>query len=152
MGLDCYVVHGNDREKDFTHEDDPRIKDVNLCGGMMSGYGANGSFRGKWYEPLVDELMQEDCIWHIEGEDAHITAQELKEQAQALADLLHAVESDAKEQDLLIDDGKTTLLPETIIYQTHHAVPYEYTYQEVKDLELLLRCASERGAVMLCWW
>ena len=152
MGLDCYVVHGNDRKKDFTHEDDPRIKDVNLCGGMMSGYGANGSFRGKWYEPLVDELMQEDCIWHIEGEDAHITAQELKEQAQALADLLHAIESDAKEQDLLIDDGKTTLLPETIIYQTHHAVPYEYTYQEVKDLELLLRCASERGAVMLCWW
>jgi len=152
MGLDCYVVHGNDREKDFTHEDDPRIKDVNLCGGMLSGYGADGSFRGKWYEPLVDELMQEDCIWHIEGEDAHITAQELKEQAQALADLLHAVESDAKEQDLLIDDGKTTLLPETIIYQTHHASPYEYTYQEVKDLELLLRCASERGAVMLCWW
>ena len=152
MGLDCYVVHGNDREKDFTHEDDPRIKDVNLCGGMMSGHGANGSFRGKWYEPLVDELMQEDCIWHIEGEDAHITAQELKEQAQALADLLHAIESDAKEQDLLIDDGKTTLLPETIIYQTHHAAPYEYTYQEVKDLEMLLRCASERGAVMLCWW
>ena len=152
MGLDCYIVHGNDREKGFTHEDDPRIKDVNLCGGMMSGYGANGSFRGKWYEPLVDELMQEDCIWHIEGEDAHITAQELKEQAQALADLLHAVESDAKEQDLLIDDGKATLSPETIIYQTHHASPYEYNYQEVKDLELLLRCASERGAVMLCWW
>ena len=152
MGLDCYVVHGNDREKDFTHEDDPRIKDINLCGGMLSGFGADGSFRGKWYEPLMDELMQEDCIWHIEGEDAHITAQELKEQAQALADLLHAVESDAKEQDLLIDDGKTTLSPETIIYQTHHASPYEYTYQEVQDLELLLRCASERGAVMLCWW
>tara|TARA_R100000995_G_scaffold11175_1_gene4580 strand:- start:1813 stop:2271 length:459 start_codon:yes stop_codon:yes gene_type:complete len=152
MGLDCYVVHGNDREKDFTHEDEPRIKDINLCGGMLSGHGANGSFRGKWYEPLVDELMQEDCIWHIEGEDAHITAQELKEQAQALADLLHAVESDAKEQDLLIDDGKTTLLPETIIYQTQHGSPYEYNYQEVKDLELLLRCASERGAVMLCWW
>ena len=152
MGLDCYVVHGNDREKDFTHEDEPRIKDINLCGGMCSGFGADGSFRGKWYEPLIDELMQEDCIWHIEGEDAHITAQELKEQAQALADLLHAVESDAKEQDLLIDDGKATLSPETIIYQTHHAAPYEYTYQEVQDLELLLRCASEFNARMVCWW
>ena len=74
----------------------------------------------------------------------------LKEQAQALADLLHAVESDAKEQDLLIDDGKATLSPETIIYQTRN--DWEYTYQEVQDLELLLRCASERGAVMLCWW
>ena len=145
MGLDCYVVHGNDRKKDFTHEDDPRIKDINLCGGMMSGYGADGSFRGKWYEPLVDELMQEDCIWHIEGEDAHITAQELKEQAQALADLLHAVESDAKEEERILEH-------DTIVYQTQHGSPYEYNYQEIKDLELLLRCASERGAVMLCWW
>ena len=144
MGLDCYVVHGNDREKDFTHEDDPRIKDINLCGGMMSGHGADGSFRGKWYEPLVDELMQEDCIWHIE-ENSYVSAKELKEQAQALADLLHSIEWDAREEEL-------TLEPDTIVYQTHHASPYEYNYQEVQDLELLLRCASERGAVMVCWW
>ena len=144
MGLDCYVVHGNDREKDFTHEDDPRIKDINLCGGMMSGHGADGSFRGKFYEPLIDELMQEDCIWHIE-ENSHVSAQELKEQAQALADLLLSIEWDAREEEL-------TLEPDTIVYQTHHASPYEYNYQEVQDLELLLRCASERGAVMVCWW
>jgi len=152
MGLDCYIVHSNDREKPFTAEDDPRIKDINLCGGMMSGHGADGSFRGKAYEPLMDELMGDDGIWHMPEDSFGVLPEWLKEQAQALADLLHAVESDAKEQDLLIDDGKTTLLPETIIYQTHHASPYEYTYQEVKDLELLLRCASERGAVMLCWW
>ena len=144
MGLDCYIKH-DDCETDFTYEDDPRIKNVNLIGGMMSGHGADGSFRGKWYEPLINELLETDYLWHIEGEDAHITAQELKEQAQALADLLHAVESDAKEEE-------RTLEHDTIIYQTHHAVPYEYTYQEVKDLELLLRCASERGAVMVCWW
>ena len=144
MGLDCYVVHGNDREKDFTHEDDPRIKDINLCGGMMSGHGADGSFRGKWYEPLMDELMEDDGIWHIE-ENSHVSAQELKEHAQALADLLHSIEWDAREEEL-------TLEPDTIVYQTHHASPYEYNYQEVQDLELLLRCASERGAVMLCWW
>lgn len=150
MGLDCYIKH-DDCETDFTYEDDPRIKNVNLISGMMSGHGADGSFRGKYYEPLMDELMQEDCIWHTE-ESIHIQTSELKEQAQALADLLHAVESDAKEQDLLIDDGKATLLPETIIYQTHHGSPYEYTYQEVKDLELLLRCASEFNARMVCWW
>ena len=151
MGLDCYIVHGNDRSKDFTSEDDPRIKDVSLCGGIMSGHGADGSFRGKWYEPLIDELLETDYLWHIEGEDAHITAQQLKEQAEALADLLHSVESDAKEQDLLIDDGKVTLLPDTIIYQTKR-MEAEYTYQEIQDLELLLRCASERGAVMTVWW
>ena len=144
MGLDCYVVHGNDRKKDFTHEDDPRIKDINLCGGMMSGHGADGSFRGKFYEPLIDELMQKDCIWHIE-ENSHVSAQELKEQAQALADLLHSIEWDAREEELPLE-------PDTIVYQTHHASPYEYNYQEVQDLELLLRCASERGAVMVCWW
>ena len=144
MGLDCYVVHGNDRGKDFTHEDDPRIKDINLCGGMFSNFGADGSFRGKFYEPLMDELMQEKGIWHIE-ENSHVPAQELKEQAQALADLLHSIEGDAREEEL-------TLEPDTIIYQTHNASPCEYTYQEVQDLELLLRCASERGAVMLCWW
>ena len=144
MGLDCYVVHGNDRGKDFTHEDEPRIKDINLCGGMMSGHGADGSFRGKFYEPLMDELMQEDCIWHIE-ENSYVSAQELKEQAQALADLLHSIEWDAREEEL-------TLEPDTIVYQTQHGSPYEYNYQEVQDLELLLRCASERGAVMVCWW
>ena len=143
MGLDCYIKH-DDCETDFTYEDDPRIKNVNLIGGMMSGHGADGSFRGKYYEPLMDELMQEDCIWHTE-ESIHIQTSELKEQAKALADLLHAVESDAKEEE-------RTLEHDTIIYQTHHAAPYEYTYQEVQDLELLLRCASERGAVMLCWW
>ena len=144
MGLDCYIVHGNDRSKDFTSEDEPRIKDVSLCGGIMSGHGADGSFRGKWYEPLIDELLETDYLWHIEGEDAHITAQQLKEQAEALADLLHSVESDAKHLE-------QTLEPETIIYQTRR-MEAEYTYQEIQDLELLLRCASERGAVMVCWW
>ena len=147
MGLDCYIVHGNDRDKDFTSEDEPRIKDVNLCGGMMSGHGADGSFRGKFYEPLIDDLMEDEYIWHLEADDelAHVTAQELKEQAEALADLLHAVESDAKEEE-------RTLEPDTIIYQTHHASPYEYNYQEIQDLELLLRCASEFNARMVCWW
>lgn len=144
MGLDCYIVHGNDRSKDFTSEDEPRIKDVSLCGGIMSGHGADGSFRGKWYEPLIDELLETDYLWHIEGENAHITAQQLKEQAEALADLLHSVESDAKHLE-------QTLEPETIVYKTDR-MEAEYTYQEIQDLELLLRCASERGAVMVCWW
>jgi hypothetical protein len=143
MGLDCYIVHSNDREKPFTAEDDPRIKDINLCGGMMSGHGADGSFRGKAYEPLMDELMGDDGIWHMPEDSFGVLPEWLKEQAQALADLLHAIESDAKEEE-------RTLSPETIIYQTRN--DWEYTYQEVQDLELLLRCASERGAVMLCWW
>jgi hypothetical protein len=108
MGLDCYIMH-NDCKTDFTSKNDPRIKDVSLCGGMMSGNGADGSFRGKWYEPLMDELMDEQYIWHID-ESIHVQACELKEQAQALADLLHSVESDAKHLE-------QTLEPETIVYK-----------------------------------
>ena len=143
MGLDCYVVHGNDRDKPFTHKDDDRIKDINLCGGMMSGDGSDGSFRGKVYEPLVAELMDEPDIWHLDGEDAHITSQELKEQADALGQLITAKLEDADELDEVLED-------DSIGYQ--HVWGNEYTFKEVCDLETLFRVASERGAVMTVWW
>jgi hypothetical protein len=144
MGLDCYMVHGNDRDKPFTHEDDDRIKNVNLCGGMMSGSGCDGSFRGKVYEQLVAELTEHPGgIWHLEGEDAHITSQELKEQADALCDLIFVRLQDADEEDRVLKD-------EDIIYQDEWGG--EYTYKEVSDLETLFRVASERGAVMTVWW
>tara|TARA_B100000513_G_scaffold39723_1_gene15110 strand:- start:354 stop:785 length:432 start_codon:yes stop_codon:yes gene_type:complete len=143
MGLDCFITHGNDRDKPFTHEDDDRIKDINLCGGMLSGHGADGSFRGKVYEPLVGELMDHPYLWHIEGEDAHITSQELKQQADALGQLITAKLEDAEWFEEVIED-------DTIIYQSKHG--YEYTFKEVCDLETLFRVASERGAVMTVWW
>ncbi len=143
MGLDCYIVHGNDRDKGFTSKDDNRIKDINLCGAMYSGNGANGSFRGKVYEPLVGELMEQPYLWHIEGEDAHITSQELKQQADALGQLITAKLEDAEWFEEVIED-------DTIIYQSKHG--YEYTFKEVCDLETLFRVASERGAVMTVWW
>ena len=143
MGLDCYKVHGNDRDKGFTHEDDDRIKDINLCGGMLSGSGSDGSFRGKVYEPLVGELMEHPYLWHIEGEDAHITSQELKQQADALGQLITAKLEDAEWFEEVVED-------DTIIYQSKHG--YEYTFKEVCDLETLFRVASERGAVMTVWW
>ena len=143
MGLDCYIVHGNDRDKGFTYEDDDRIKDISLCGGMFSGNGANGSFRGKVYEPLVGELMEHPYLWHIEGKDAHITSQELKEQADALGQLITAKLEDADELDEVVED-------DTIIYQSKHG--WEYTFKEVCDLETLFRVASEHGAVMTVWW
>ena len=67
MGLDCYVVHGNDHDKAFTSEDDERLKDIALCGGMLSGSGSCGSFRGKVYEPLIDDLMQHEGHEEVSG-------------------------------------------------------------------------------------
>ena len=149
MGLDCYIVHGNDRDKAFTSEDDERIKDIQLCGGMFSGGGNDGSFRGKVYDPLIQELSEGQHTWYIkQDEDNYIPSDTLKEQADLLSDLLTAVVSIVEEENETMDD-------DTIVYQTHKRFsPYEeeYTYKEVRDLETLLRVASERKAVMCVWY
>ena len=165
MGLDCYIVHGNDHDKPFTHEDDERLKDINLCGGMLSGSGSDGSFRGKAYEPLVDDLMSmsdenfHGCgIWHKEDDDdpPYVTSDELKAQAKILEAFLYEVraengvfantenpEDEATWLDMDIDD-------DNIVYNS--AYGHEYTYSEVKDLATLLGVAGKRGAVMHVWW
>jgi len=150
MGLDCYIVHGNDRDKAFTSEDDDRIENVQLCGGLFSGNGFDGSFRGKVYDPLIQELSEGQHTWYIdqEDEDAYIPSDKLKEQAELLSDLLTAVVSIIEEENETMDD-------DTIVYQTHKRFsPYEeeYTYREVHDLMTLLRVASERRAVMCVWY
>ncbi len=145
MGLDCYIVHGNDQDKAFTHEDDERLKNISLCGGMLSGSGSDGSFRGKVYEPLVDDLMETRGIWHKSENDTpdYVTSEELKEQADALADFIQAKVDFADEDGVVIGD-------DDIIYQIDNG--FEYTYREVWDLLTLLRVASERKAIMNVWW
>ena len=145
MGLDCYIVHANNRDEPFTYKDDERLKDINLCGGMLSGGGSDGSFRGKAYEPLLDELMNTSGIWHKDEDDDYIvTTDELKEQADILADFIQYTKDVSEEDGLELTD-------ETIIYITKDGWA-EYNYKEVKDLETLLRAASESKAVMHVWW
>jgi len=154
MGLDCYIVHGNDHDKPFTHEDDERLKDINLCGGMLSGSGSDGSFRGKAYEPLVDELMslsdenfEGQGIWHKceEYDDPpYVTSDELKAQAKVLEEFIQAKLEIIEEEGLTYDD-------DTIIYGSYEYFG-EYTLGEVKDLATLLGVAGKRGAVMHVWW
>ena len=153
MGLDCYIVHGNDHDKAFTHEDDERLKDISLCGGMLSGSGSDGSFRGKAYEPLVDELMSMSDenfhgqgIWHKceEYDDPpYVTSDELKAQAKVLEEFIQAKLEIIEEEGETYDD-------DTIVYQIKDWA--EYTYGEVKDLATLLGIAGKRGAVMHVWW
>ena len=153
MGLDCYIVHGNDHDKAFTHEDDERLKDISLCGGMLSGSGSDGSFRGKAYEPLMDELMSMSDenfhgqgIWHKceEYDDPpYVTSDELKAQAKVLEEFIQAKLEIIEEEGETYDD-------DTIVYQIKDWA--EYTYGEVKDLATLLGIAGKRGAVMHVWW
>ena len=151
MGLDCYIVHGNDRDKPFTHEDDERIKDVRLCGGLFSGGGSDGSFRGKVYDPIIQELSESKHTWYIDQvEDNFIPSDVLKEQADLLADLIQA------KVDLANEDEGRIIGDDDIIYTTSSKyTPYdgeEFTYKEIDDLMTLLRVAAERKAVMTVWW
>ena len=137
MGLDCYLVHGNDRDKPFTSEDAEEIKDVQLCGGMLSGGGSDGSFRGKIYEPFVDKVMGTQGIWHIpDEEDSYVTSDELKEQAEQIEKAISGY-----------DFNETISIPHP--WYDENA---EYAYKELKDLATLLHVAGSRGAVMLCWY
>ena len=141
MGLDCYIVHGNDRDKPFTHEDDERIKDVNLCGGMFSGYGNDGSFRGKVYDPLIQELSNGVHTWYIEqDEDNYIPTDILEQQADLLSGFIIDI----------TDEHDDKLKDTDIVHTSRHGE--EYTLKEVQDLETLLRVAAERKAVMTVWY
>jgi hypothetical protein len=50
MGLDSYF-----KIKKYETPDWKEL-DIHLCGGMMSGHGSDGSFRGKVYSNMIEEL------------------------------------------------------------------------------------------------
>jgi hypothetical protein len=60
MGLDTYAAHTPD-DIELTEEDIQAFKDANisLCGGIFSGGGNDGSFRGKVYSELIYEITGE---------------------------------------------------------------------------------------------
>ena len=149
MGLDCYIVHGNDRDKPFTHEDDERIKDVRLCGGLFSGGGSDGSFRGKVYDPIIRQLSEGKHTWYLDDHDDFIPSDVLKEQADLLAELIQAEVDLADEEGRVIgdDDIILTISDEYAYYHNE-----EFTYKEIDNLMTLLRVAAERKAVMTVWW
>ena len=139
MGLDCYIQID---DKAFEHED---IKDVNLCGGMFSGQGNNGSFRGKVYSPLMDHVLGQEGTWYHEGDEVSSSC-ELVRQAEALAQFLSAYSPGdrIKLDDRIIIDDETD--------EEHIFEGEEYSYDEVQDLETLLRVAGENGATLHSWW
>jgi hypothetical protein len=153
MGLDCYIVHGNDHDKAFTSKDSVLLEGISLCGGLLSGNGSDGSFRGKVYEPLVDDLMSmSDENFHGQGlwhkceeydDPPYVTSDELKAQAKVLEEFIQ-LKTD------IMKENSETYDYDTIIHTTRCG--WEYTYGEVKDLATLLGVAGKRGAVMHVWW
>ncbi len=60
MGLDNYAAHSPD-DIELTEEDLQAFQDagIELCGGIFSGDGSDGSFRGKVYASYVLEITGE---------------------------------------------------------------------------------------------
>lgn len=67
MGLDTYARHPkpeNDEDATYASLSEEEEKafgraNIALCGGMMSGNGNDGSFRGKVYSGLIQEITGE---------------------------------------------------------------------------------------------
>ena len=91
MGLDNYWVIPNPEwsgnpeseiEGDYKYLDCKNPQWVsnelpNICGGMFSGNGANGSFRGKVYATLIQELTDHDIYRRQQPEDVQRIAEGL---------------------------------------------------------------------------
>jgi len=60
MGLDTYAAHSPE-DIELTEDDIKAFEEANisLCGGILSGDGNNGSFRGKVYVMLILEITGE---------------------------------------------------------------------------------------------
>lgn len=57
MGLDTYARNSNDENGALTDQQKQAFASagINLCGGMFSGQGNDGSFRGKVYAHLIEQ-------------------------------------------------------------------------------------------------
>ena len=56
MGLDTYAQPNEDEELSAADARAFKEADINLCGGVLSGYGDKGSFRGKVYSDIVRRI------------------------------------------------------------------------------------------------
>ena len=54
MGLDSYARNNNGSE--LTEEQEKLFDGIELCGGMFSGNGCGGSFRGKVYNNFIQDI------------------------------------------------------------------------------------------------
>lgn len=56
MGLDNYFRIRNENDEFLLPLHDIRLMNINLCGGMFSGSGNSGSFRGKAYSNFLEKI------------------------------------------------------------------------------------------------
>ena len=125
MGLDSYCRNS----VPITVEDDPRLANLKLCGGMMSGSGSDGSFRGKVYADMVKEITGVSLY------QTTIPTEEVKDMADAMATWLADNPGDhtTKTSELTGD-------------------PIVTARQEIIDLQILFEVTAAADGFVTGWW
>lgn len=123
MGLDCYFVKSVG--PGMTAEPPEFPREVSLCGGMFSGHGESGSFRGKVYSPFIEEAISCDSEYSLYNE---LTPSQLLELAEWINEWLAN------------NDG------DTFTFQ------YELSRQEIEDLALTFEVFGNAGYGTHAWY
>tara|TARA_R100000808_G_C2112417_1_gene126113 strand:+ start:144 stop:515 length:372 start_codon:yes stop_codon:yes gene_type:complete len=100
--------------------------DVALCGGLFSGNGEDGSFRGKVYYDTLKEI----CGVSIYNE---VSPSKCVEMADALKEYVA---------------GQVGAVDDKIAYIGQYGI----TFREVKDLEKVFRAFGEQGYYLHAWY
>lgn len=135
MGLDSMWKMPD--ESDPHPEFDPP---VNLCGGMLSGHGAE-SFRGKVYSPLIEELCGQECSLYQD----EMTNDRVLYIAETLEKFMKA--ADTEKCPCCGEKPATVCMPP----DTWFLKP-EFTVQELHDLARVFRVYGDAGATLHGWW
>ncbi|WP_421387323.1 hypothetical protein [Agrobacterium tumefaciens] len=122
MGLDSYFkVKNGDKFVDLAP--DGRLSDVNLCGGLVSGNGSDGSFRGKVYDGFLKSVTGGDFSLYREEQGI-----------ESYGGVPSAIQSWLEENPAA--EGND----------------FGLTLQEICDLKTLFEVASEQHAILIGWW
>jgi len=124
MGLDNYLTKDDTNELPSEVLED--LRGLNLCGGMLSGNGTNGSFRGKVYAEEVEQITGVSLY------DAEIPPETLRSMAKAMILALGRVSLSASVEEVLDN-------------------PTEYT-DEVDDLTMLFAVGAKHGCTLVSWY
>lgn len=98
-----------------------------LCGGMFSGHGSEGSFRGKVYYDAVSELT-----------------------GMSLYDDMDA--GGVKKLSALLSESVSKLTADGVHDEDKLDYAYNPTFEELKTLSELFKQAAERGCVYHAWY
>ena len=128
MGLDNYLTKDDTTELPSEVLED--LEGLNLCGGMMSGNGTDGSFRGKVYAAEVEQITGVSLY------EAKIPPETLRSMAKAMILALDKV-------------GLSTSVEEVLDNPTEY---YGGVDSEEWDLITLFAVGAKHGCTLVSWY